>query len=165
MRVWMWIALLIVACGRQKPVEVTAVQLATDGGIDFAVQDLNGGPVQLSQYRGKVVLLNIWATWCGPCKKEIPDLNEIHAEYGSQDVVVLGVLLESGTREEVKAALDKDFTLHYPQWLGDEKLSRQFEISGFPTTIIIDKEGKIRERLIGQHTKKQFIAALQSAGV
>ena len=160
-----WIAVfLALACGTKKPAENVALQLAQDGGIDFAIQDMEGNPVQLSQYRGKTVLLNIWATWCGPCKREIPDLNTVHAEFASKNVVVLGVLLESGPREDAKAAMEKNFVIQYPQWYGNEALGRQFEVIAFPTTIVIDKSGKIVDRMIGQQTKERFVDALTKAG-
>lgn len=161
------LSLFVLACGsKTTPSEHSMSSGAVnDGGINFTIKDLDGNDVQLASYRGKTVLLNIWATWCGPCKKEIPDLNTIHRDYSDKDVVVIGVLLESGTMEDAKKAVMEDFKIDYPTWYGDMQFARQFEVIGFPLTVIIDKEGKVRNKLLGQQTREIFVNALKEVGV
>jgi len=158
----------LLACGGKKSsADNPSVSLsaADDGGINFIAKNLDGQEVQLSAYRGKTVLLNIWATWCGPCKKEIPDLNIIHQNYKDKDVVVLGILLESGPLEQAKKVVADEFKIDYPTLYGDDKIARQFEVIGFPLTVIIDKNGNVRAKMLGQQTKERFVNALKDAGV
>ncbi|HMW32903.1 MAG TPA: TlpA disulfide reductase family protein [bacterium] len=132
------------------------------GAVDFTIKDLDGNTVSLSQYRGKTVLLNIWATWCGPCKKEIPDLIALHNEMKDKDVVVLGVLLESESAEASKPTV-KEFNINYPVWYGDDAFAQQFQVQAFPTTVIIDKNGKSVKTMIGLQSKAKFEAAVREA--
>lgn len=145
------------ACGKKE--------LAPDGGIDFTVTDLNGKAVTFSEYRGKTVLLNIWATWCGPCLKEIPDLKEIHRDYKDKGVVVLGVLLESESPEAAKPIVMDQLKIDYPTWYGNDEFAKQFRIQAFPTTVIIDKNGKIVSHNVGLQNKERFLTMLKAAGI
>ncbi len=145
---------VLIACGKK--------QTPADDGINFTIKDLDGKTVQLSDYRGKTVLLNIWATWCGPCKKEIPDLKEIYSEQKGNDIVVLGVLLDSDSPEQSKPVVEK-FQINYPVWYGDDQFARQFNVMAFPTTVIIDKHGKKIKTMIGMQTKEKFLSALKEA--
>ena len=120
----------------------------TVDGIDFTIKDLEGKTVSLSQYRGKTVLLNIWATWCAPCKREIPDLKQIYADQKDHDVVVLGVLLASESAEKSKPFVQQ-LGIDYPVWYGDDTFEQMFNINAFPTTIIIDKNGKAVKSGVG----------------
>lgn len=138
---------------------------ATDGGIDFTVTDLDGRTVQLSEFRGKTVLLNIWATWCGPCIKEIPDLKEIYEQLKDKDVVVLSVLLDSESPEAAKPIVRDQLKINYPTWYGNDAFAKQFQIQAFPTTVIIDKNGKIISRNVGLQNKERFLNLLKAAGI
>ncbi|MBX7153212.1 TlpA family protein disulfide reductase, partial [bacterium] len=116
--------LIFSGCGKKE-----SIQPVNDGGINFTIQDLDGKTVSLSEYRGKTVLLNIWATWCGPCIKEIPELKEIHAELKNNGVVVLGVLLDSESPEKAKPIVYDELKIDYPTWYGDDAFARQFQIA------------------------------------
>jgi thiol-disulfide isomerase/thioredoxin len=139
-------------------------QAVADGGIDFNVMDLDGKAVKFSDYRGKTVLLNIWATWCGPCIKEIPDLKEIYAQFKDKNVVVLGVLLDSESPAAAKPIVLEQLRIDYPTWYGDDAFAKQFGIQAFPTTVIIDKNGKIVSQNVGLQNKERFINLLKAAG-
>jgi thiol-disulfide isomerase/thioredoxin len=145
----------LAACGKKE---------TPPGTVDFTVQDLNGNRVSLSEYHGKTVLLNIWATWCKPCIHEIPDLKAIYEEHKGNDLVVLGVLLESGSPDKAKPAVEA-LKINYPVWYGDDAFARQFEVQAFPTTVIIDKEGRIVRTMIGMQTRERFLRALREAGL
>ncbi len=144
------------ACGNK--------QATTDGIVNFTATDLDGKTMEFLQYRGKTVVLNVWATWCGPCLKEIPDLKEIHREFKDKGVVVLGVLLESESPEAAKPIVEQ-LTIDYPTWYGNDEFAKQFGIQAFPTTIIIDKNGKIVSQNVGLQNKDRFLNLLKAAGM
>jgi cytochrome c-type biogenesis protein len=116
----------------------------------FTAQDLDGKPVALADLRGKVVVLNEWATWCEPCRGEIPQLEALHREFESQGLVMVGVSVDAfGTGGDVRDfAREHDMT--YPIWLDpDKRFAAQFVTVGVPETFVIDRTGTIRKRQIG----------------
>ena len=140
---------------------------------DFTLYDLSGNAVSLSDFAGKTVLMNVWATWCPPCKKELPDLVKIMNEFGGEDFTILGLAVE-GTRGSDFAGLKKfaiEKKLNYPiltgkSWQELGKKGRDMEISSalgpfrpgnsIPVTFLIDKEGNIREKIVGMRDYKTF---------
>lgn len=149
---WFWIlSLVFLSCGKSP--DATKV-------LDFRANDLNGKTVHFSEYRGKVVLLNVWATWCPPCVKEIPDLNEIYHEYKDKGVVVLGLSLDVSA-EDVREALNRGLKIDYPVWHGDQEFARQYQIRGIPHTMIVSKEGTVVEQMTGMQSKETFEAAIR----
>jgi peroxiredoxin len=115
---------------------------------DFTLKDLQGNPVTLSQYRGKVVFLNFWATWCPPCRAEMPAMERLNEVYGNQDFVMLAVNVEDDV-EAVKAFLKEN--PHSFSVLLDLEANAQslYGVYRFPETFLIDKNGKIVERFLG----------------
>ncbi len=140
---------------------------------DFTLYDLNGEAVKLSDFAGKTVLMNIWATWCPPCKKELPDLVKIMNEFGGENFTILGLAVEN-TRGSDFAGLKKfakDKKLNYPIltgkiWQESGKKGRNAEVdaaiapfrpgNSIPTTFIIDKDGNICEKIVGMRDYKTF---------
>ena len=123
---------------------------------DFVLKDIDGREVQLADYRGKVVVPNFWATWCQPCRIEIPWFNEIYDRYRSKDVVILGISLDEGGAKDVRPFL-KDTPIHYPILLGTEDVAERYGgIFGIPTTIIIDRDGKIAKKHLGLTDKEEI---------
>jgi len=125
---------------------------------DVAFKDLNGRSVPLSDFRGKVVLVNFWATWCGPCRFEIPSLIEFQQTYGDRGFVVLGVatddegksVVEPYVRDEQFEVAGQKVSINYPILLGNDAIADQFGgIIGIPTTFLISREGKIVKQVIG----------------
>jgi peroxiredoxin len=111
----------------------------------FSLNDDKGAPVQLSDYKGKVVLLNFWATWCHGCKQEIPWYMEFAEKYKSQGFVVIGVSLDEDGWKSVKPFLQEK-KLNYPVVIGSEELGRQYGgVDSMPVSILIDREGKIAD--------------------
>src|SRR6185503_19581550 len=94
---------------------------------DFSLRNLNGRSVRLSDYRGKVVLVNLWATWCAPCLVEIPELVKLQRENKSRGLQILGVTFPDDTRASVRRMSQK-FKLNYPVLLGDNKMLEAYEI-------------------------------------
>ena len=130
---------------------------------DFTLVDQYGTTHKLSDYRGKVVFLNFWATWCPPCRGEMPDIEAIYKEYSSDEVVILGVATpnigQEGTKEEIKAFLNKNKYTFPVVFDETEEVINKYAISAFPTTFIIDKEGNITKKAPGA-MKKEMIKSL-----
>jgi cytochrome c biogenesis protein CcmG, thiol:disulfide interchange protein DsbE len=129
---------------------------------DFALEGLDGKTLRLADLRGKVVLLNFWATWCPPCKAEMPDLNALQREYGAaQDFVVVGVNVEEDAAT-VKPFVEKN-GLSFPIVLDrDSRITTQlFGVRPLPTTFIIDREGYIRDAWNGQISREAMLARLK----
>ena len=120
------------------------------------LQSIEGKTVRLSDYKGKVVVLNFWATWCPPCREEIPDLVSLQKQYAARGVVVLGVSMDEGGPAKV-ARFAKKYGINYPVVMGDEKTSENFGgIQVLPTTFIIDREGNIVDGLQGGADRAGF---------
>ena len=116
----------------------------------YSAVNLAGDSVSLASYRGKVVLLNAWATWCGPCRQEIPELRSIQAKYAKAGLVVVGVTVDSeGTEAQIDDFV-KEFRMDYPLWRDPaERISAQYAIMGLPATFLIDRRGIIRWKSTG----------------
>ncbi|ADQ05160.1 alkyl hydroperoxide reductase/ Thiol specific antioxidant/ Mal allergen [Caldicellulosiruptor owensensis OL] len=126
---------------------------AADGIVNFKLVSVDGKEFSLSDFRGKKVLLNFFATWCPPCRAEIPDFERFHRE--NKDVVLIGINIQ-----EDKATVEEFLSLMgvtYPVLLDrDGKVSAQFGIEGIPTTFLIDENGKIVAKNVGMMTYEQL---------
>ena len=133
---------------------------------DFALKDAIGATVKLSDYRGKVVLLNFWATWCGPCQEEIPWFISFQQEFKDRDFSVLGVSLDDDGWDAVKPFVARR-KLNYQVVLGGDEVTRIYgDVENLPTTFIIDREGRIARTHIGlvsRNTYKQEILQLMGS--
>jgi peroxiredoxin len=110
---------------------------------DFELTSLDGRKVKLSDYRGKAVLLNFWATWCSPCKVEMPWFVDLQKKYGNDGLVVLGVAMDDTDNSKI-AQFASEMGVNYPVLLGTDKVSEQYgNVQFLPTTFYIDREGKI----------------------
>ena len=131
--------------------------------VDFTLTDLNGKSWTLKQLKGKVVLLNFWATWCQPCRKEVPDLEALYKQFESQGLVVLGI--SDDEPDKVRAFVQQQ-GVTYPVLLdGGSKVNHLFQVDGIPKTFVYDREGKIVAQSIDMRTRGQFLEMLGRAGV
>ncbi len=121
----------------------------TDSVLDFRAEDLEGRPyLAHEELRGRVVLLDFWATWCGPCIKAFPKLNELRAEFGERGFEVLGVASYSGTREDVNRFLERQ-SVDYPMVMGSEDVIERFGVVGYPTYFLVDRKGRVKAIYVG----------------
>ncbi len=130
---------------------------------DFTLTDANGAPVKLSDYRGKVVLLNFWATWCGPCQVEIPWFVEFEQEYKSKGFEVVGVAMDEEGWKMVKPYV-AEHKVNYRVLLGNDSVTELYGgVDSLPTTFIIDREGKFAfSPHVGLAGKNEYLSEIQS---
>jgi peroxiredoxin len=110
---------------------------------DFTLRTMDGPNLRLQEQRGRVVLVNFWATWCGPCRQEMPHLNRLYDKYRASGFTLLGVNIDDDARAAADVAAK--LGLRFPVLLDtDKKVSRLYDMSAMPATIVIDRDGKVR---------------------
>jgi cytochrome c biogenesis protein CcmG/thiol:disulfide interchange protein DsbE len=140
--------LILVMAGIAAPADPPAVRAALQAAKErkpapeFTLTDSSGKTVQLKDYRGKVVLLDFWATWCHGCKLEIPWFAEFEKAYGSRGLAVVGVSMDDGGWKVVKPFLAETH-VPYRMLLGDAAISKRYGIEELPDTFLIDRDGKL----------------------
>lgn len=138
---------------------------------DFTLADLKGQKISLSDLKGKVVLLNFWGTWCGPCKREIPDFVSLSKKHKKNGLEIIGVTLSSGSPEKIQDFSQKweiNYTLLTDINGNETQLvtarygqATSQPITGIPTTFIIDRDGYIRQRYVGPRSEEVFYKDLE----
>jgi peroxiredoxin len=130
---------------------------------DFTLKDLSGKSWAFSELRGKVVLVNFWATWCPPCRKEMPDLESLYRRFGSKGLVVLGISDEERAKVE---PFVRDRQISFPVLLDPgRKVNEMFVVEGIPKSLVYDRDGKLVAQSIDMRTQKQFLEMLGKAGL
>ena len=123
---------------------------------NFGLISLDGRRISLSQFRGKVVILDFWATWCKPCRLELPHFVALHEEFGKDALQIIGVSLDRVGSEEV-AAFVREWKIPYIVVMGNGEVVRNYGgIRGIPTTFVIDKNGNIYRKYVGYRNKEVF---------
>lgn len=121
-----------------------------DNAPDFTLTDLSGTPVSLSSLKGKVVMLEFWATWCPPCKEAVPELNAIYGRYKERGFVLIGVSVDKGADTMYAiTSYAKKHSITYPVVLADSSTNNSYSVTSIPTSFIIDKDGKVINKRIG----------------
>lgn len=141
----------------------TIVSLSSDKkAADFKLKTLEGKEIKLSDYRGKIVIVDFWATWCPPCRKGIPDLISLQEEY-KKDLVVIGISLDQqNTIKDLKPFIE-NYKINYPVVLGDEKVVKDYGgINAIPTSFIIDQKGNIVDSHVGLVPKTVYADQIKS---
>jgi thiol-disulfide isomerase/thioredoxin len=148
-----------------KAFEGTGIQVVSEGidPIDFTLPLLNGTKITLSQYKGKVVFLNFWATWCGPCRSEMPSMETVYQRLKNKGFEILAVNIGE-SRGKVSEFM-QEYKLNFPAVLDEKSITgSQYNVRAIPTTYIIDRRGLIIARIVGSinwNTPK-VIAALEA---
>ena len=143
-------ALLLAACGEAKaggPVKVGGEAPA------YAAETLDGERTALAGLRGRPVLLNVWATWCHPCRQEIPALEELHRTYAPRGLQVIGVSIDQGDQEQGIREFLQEFGASYPIWLDpDGEIQAAYSTMGVPNTFLIGPDGRLLWKHVGPVT-------------
>ena len=131
--------------------------------LDFTLKDLTGKDWKFQDLRGKVVLVNFWATWCPPCRKEMPDLDVLYKRFQSQGFVVLAISDEESAKVE---PFIRERGLAFPILLDPgRKVNEMFAVEGIPKSFVYDREGKLVAQSIDMRTQKQFLEMIAKAGI
>jgi len=137
-------------------------QLIGNLAPDFELQTLDGKNFKLSDLRGKAVLLNFWATYCGPCKIEMPWFVELQKEYGPQGFQIVGVANDDASTEDI-AKFAKEMGINYPILIGKDSVSDSYKVSVLPTTFFLDRDGKLIAREFGLVSRSVFVDHIKKA--
>jgi len=149
----------------EKPTKPPGDKVPTSPGSkpapSFTLQDLNGKTVSLSDFKGKVVVLDFWATWCPPCVKEIPHFIELYEQYKDKGFAIVGISLDREGISVVKSFVRK-YRVNYPILMTDGQVDKAYGgIPSIPTTFVIDSAGNIRQKYVGYREKAVFEADIK----
>jgi len=152
------LAFLLASCSR--PSSAPTGELKSEGqrkpAPNFSLKDADGNAVNLAEYRGKVVLVNFWATWCGPCEAEIPWFIEFEKKYKDRGFAVLGVSMDDDGWKSVRPYV-ASHKINYRVVIGSEVVSQQFgEIDSLPTSFVLDRQGRIASNHVGLVDKVDY---------
>jgi cytochrome c biogenesis protein CcmG, thiol:disulfide interchange protein DsbE len=122
---------------------------------ELVMAQLDGGTWRTGEHRGQVVLVNYWATWCGPCWEETPGLIRLSQEMGPKGLAVVGVAIDEGGREKVKKFVD-EFRVPYPVVMPERLSQVEYGLEGVPTTILLDRQGRVAKTYVGAVRQRDF---------
>ncbi len=151
------------SAAEERGSEVMGQSAAANEAADFTLSDLEGSEVQLRRLRGKVVLLDFWASWCGPCRRELPLIEKLHREYRRNGLVVVGI---NDERPDVARAFVSGNGYTFPT-LSDSRHEtyRTYRVTAIPTVYFIDKNGRVAAHYVGGRSEPELRAALKQAGL
>lgn len=127
---------------------------------EMTFEQMNGGQGRLLEHRGHVVLINLWASWCGPCREETPGLARLYREDGAKGLEVVGLSLDVGGREKVRAFVQR-FEVPYPIVFPEPMSQLADTVEGVPTTILVDKDGRVAKTYVGAVRREVFAADVE----
>jgi len=163
---------LMLVFGIQKTRHASLVSGGLQGGganlqgqlaPDFSLASLDGSTLKLSSFRGKAVLLNFWATWCEPCKIEMPWFVDLQKKYGPQGLQIVGVAMDDASNKEI-ADFAKKMGVNYPIAIGKEAVGDQYGgLPYLPSTFYIDRDGKVVDRVFGLRSRSEIENDIQKA--
>ena len=140
-------------CSKKKEPEPALEPIAAP---DFTLPDINGKMVSLKDFRGKVLILDFWATWCPPCRQEIPQFVDLYSQYKEKGFEIIGIALDQEGEKVVKP-FSQNYNIKYPILIGGEEVSEIYGgIRGIPTTFVIDRKGNIVKKYVGFRDREVF---------
>ncbi len=141
---------------------VAAEEKSLPAAPAWQLLDLDGKTIKAADFKGKIVVLNFWATWCVPCREEIPSLIELHQQYGDDGVIIVGASVDRGGVDLVKRFVER-FKVNYPVVIADEKMMRDFgNVEAVPTTFLIDRNGRVAGKHVGFAEKETLEREIKS---
>ncbi len=152
---------LVLAIVPAAPV-VAAMPTIGQQAPDFTLRASNGKNLKLSELRGNVVMINFWATWCAPCRQEMPHLNRFHEQYHKAGFVLLGVNVDDQAASA--EAMARELKIAFPVLFdADKQVSRRYDVDAMPSTVLIDRDGKVRQIFRGYRagTEQRYEAAIR----
>ena len=150
------LAFAVIGCQKS-----TAEEQQLQQGADFTLKDINGGTVSLADFKGKVIILDFFATWCPPCLKEVPHFIALHDKYKDKGAMVIGISVDFMDAKGLRIFANEQ-KVNYPVLLNSGTVTKDYgPIQSIPTTVVLDKEGKIARRYIGYREQSVFEADIQ----
>lgn len=140
LRIVLVIGFVLVACGSRESAKQSGV-------ADFTLPSIDGTEYRLSDFTGKVVIIDFWATWCPPCRNSIPAFIALYEKYHDQGLTILGVSLDND--EGALRQYSKQMKIPYPVLIGNNDIAKAYQVSGIPKTIFLDKKGEVRKTQVG----------------
>ncbi len=146
------------------PVAATDAAKPKRNPLSFTLTDLDGHRVKLSKWRGHPVILDFWATWCPPCRKEVPELNALYRKYRARGLVVVGVSVDKVQGDGVKSVrpFAQEFKVSYPILMADDAMVEAIDLDNIPTTLFIDRKGATVARLEGRGKSGELAQAAKT---
>ena len=156
-RIALWIVVVMLL---QSPTMAAAGTLGAGPVPETTFHELDGSPVELSAFRGRVVLINFWGTWCVPCIREIPELVRLSDQLHTKGLEVVGIAVASGSPDDIRAFM-REHHMDYRVLIGEmSHIKRQFRVMGFPMSIVVDRHGIIQKCFIGPQTEEILTHAI-----
>ncbi len=134
------IGIAFVACGSREGAKQSAL-------VDFTLPSIDGGEYKLSDFKGQVVIIDFWATWCPPCRNSIPAFIALYEKYHEQGFTILGVSLDND--EGALRQYSAQMKIPYPVLIGNNDIAKAYQVSGIPKTLFLDKKGEVRKTQVG----------------
>ncbi len=128
---------------------------------ELVMTQLDGGAWRMTEHRGQVVLVNYWATWCGPCREEMPGLVRLSRELGPKGLAVVGVALDDGGEEKVRRFVG-ELRVNYPVVMTGRLSQMEFGLDGLPATVLVDREGRVAKTYVGAVREQDFRADVET---
>lgn len=140
LRMVLILGMIAVACGSRE-------QAKQSDTTDFTLYSIDGVEYTLSEFKGQVVIIDFWATWCPPCRNSIPVFIKLYQKYHEQGFTILGISLDND--EQDLRDYSKQMKIPYPVLIGNKEIAKTYQVSGIPKTIFLDKQGTVRKTQVG----------------